>query len=108
MAKSVKERVEAIVKENPGVLSRDIAIWLGIPSQSVNMAVHQLQVDGKIYRLNSMRERCAKWQAGPAPEYDPKNPALGIDYPKQRTVKSWEFVPVPRDALIWGLFGAQP
>lgn len=104
----LKERVVARIEECPGIFSRDLADDLGVSSQAVNVAVHHLQNTGKIHRINHLGERRAKWQVGPAPDFDPENPMQGTGQPRQRVVKTWDKTPAPRDPLLWALYGAQP
>ncbi|AWL03391.1 hypothetical protein ACFOHT_04810 [Massilia oculi] len=105
---TVQERVEEHIKKRPGIMTRELVDELEITAGSATMAVNRLQVQGKIHRINLLNERRAKWGAGPAPDFDPDNPTPGIGQPKQRTVKDWERKPVPRDPLLWALYGAQP
>ena len=105
---TVHERVEAHIKKRPGILTRELVAELDITAGSANMAVHRLQAQGKIHRTNLLNERRAKWEAGPAPDFDPDNPTPGIGQPKQRTVQTWERKPMQRDPLLWALYGAQP
>ena len=108
IAPTVQQRVEAHIKARPGILTRELVGELDITNGSATMAVHRLQLLGKIHRINLLNERRAKWEAGPAPDFDPENPSPGIGQPKQRIVKSLERPRLAADPLLWALYGAQP
>lgn len=105
---TVLERIEAHIAANPGIMTRELVEQLDVTFGSANMAIHRLQATGKINRMNLLNERRAKWQAGPAADFDPDHPSPGIGQPKQRIVKTWERPRLAPDPLLWAMYGAQP
>lgn len=89
-AKTSVEQVERIIKENPGIMTREIFFMTEMSYSVINNAVRRLKNSGRIHRSNEDDGKIMRWAAGPADDFVEPVEDEGKGQPKQVTVIDWE------------------
>lgn len=89
-ASSSVERIERIIEDNPGIMTREIFFMTEMSYSVINNAVRRLKNSGRIHRSNEDDGKIMRWAAGPAADFIEPEEDEGKGLPNQVAVIDWE------------------